>query len=398
ARVSEVNPGHFEAAESLFRAGFLAYNLGRYDDSLTYWNAIIQLPVPGSADKSRANYWLAAASAAIGDADSAAVYRNAAAQADPFDYYGMRAESQMDGVARFPSISALPTEGAPNWTAVETWLKSWAGPEPASATPKPAASGSPTATTAPSPDDLYARGLELLNAGFTDLADQQFRAILDDNSDSPWVEYRMLRQISALDRPTVTAPAAEQFANSHAGAPPELLQIAFPLAYSNLAQKEAADNGFSPFLLLALVRQESTYDPGATAGANDTGLTQVIPDTANEIARQLGDTNFKQADLLRPNVALRYGAHYLATSLTAFDGVLPPAIAGYNAGPGTAAGWWETAGADPDLFLETIDFQGTQTYVKHVLEYYALYLYAYGLTDAPVLPLDVGNDSPVSLG
>src|SRR5262249_50700459 len=111
---------------------------------------------------------------------------------------------------------------------------------------------------------------------------------------------------------------------------------------------------------------------------------------ANEIAQQLGDTTFKQGDLLRPKIALKYGATYLGSMLTTFDGALPPALAGYNAGPGTAQGWWDDAGDDPDLFLETIDFVGTETYVQRVLENYAGYLYAYGFTGVPVLPLPPG--------
>jgi soluble lytic murein transglycosylase len=290
----------------------------------------------------------------------------------------MRAQAITSGVTALPAAATIPTV-TPNWAPVESWLHTWAGSEPA----RPSSTGA----TSSAADVAYARGAELLAAGFSDLADQQFTAILGDNADKPWQTYRLLRQIAALERPTVTAPAASALASSHAGAPPELLQLAFPLEYSDLVQQEASANGFSPLLLLALVRQESTYDPNATANADDTGLTQVVPATAQEIAQQLGDTNFKQSDLLRPNVALRYGAHYLGNALSGFEGVLPPAVAGYNAGPGTAAAWWESAGGNPDLFLETIEFAGTRTYVEHVLEYYAIYLYAYGITNQPTLPL-----------
>jgi soluble lytic murein transglycosylase len=227
----------------------------------------------------------------------------------------------------------------------------------------------------------------MYNAGFADQADEQWKALLSDNADTPWLEYRLLRQISTFDRPWVTAGPAELLAEKHPGAPPEMLRLAQPLEYSDLAQQQATTNGFSPLLLLALVRQESLYDPSVSSTADDTGLTQVVPATANEIAQQLGDTNFKQSDLLRANVALRYGAHYLASMLAGFGGTLSPALAGYNAGPGTAGGWWDKAGGDPDLFLETIDYPGTRTYVKAVLENYSRYLYAYGLADAPTLPL-----------
>jgi soluble lytic murein transglycosylase len=262
-----------------------------------------------------------------------------------------------------------------NWSNVESWLAGWAGPEPAQATSGIFAS------------NAWLRAVEMYNAGFADQADEQWKALLSDNNGDPWLEYRLLGAISGFDRPSVTARPAATLAERHAGAPPELLQLGYPLEYLDLVQKQATANGFSPLLLLALVRQESLYDPSVSSSANDTGLTQVVPATANEIAQQLGDTNFKQSDLLRANVALRYGAHYLASMLAGFGGTLSPALAGYNAGPGTSGGWWDAAGDDPDLFLETIDFPGTRAYVQSVLENYARYLYAYGFTDTPTLPL-----------
>ena len=69
-------------------------------------------------------------------------------------------------------------------------------------------------------------------------------------------------------------------------------------------------------------------------------------------------------------------------------GNIPAALAAYNGGPGNATRWQEAAAtADPDVFLESIDFSETRAYVELVLENYAVYLYAYGLTSQPILPL-----------
>ncbi|MDP9180625.1 MAG: tetratricopeptide repeat protein [Chloroflexota bacterium] len=373
AAVVDARQSHDEAPEGLFRAGFLAYQLGRVNDALVYWRRLVTI-APDASGRARADYWLATASANLGDSSGAQTYLQAAVIADPFDYYGMRAQARLSGETALPDASTV-TEPQTNWSRVESWLTGWAGPEPAQATTDIFAS------------NAWLRAVEMYDAGFADQADEQWKALLSDNADTPWLEYRLLRQISTFDRPWVTAGPAELLAEKHPGAPPEMLRLAQPLEYSDLAQQQATTNGFSPLLLLALVRQESLYDPSVSSTADDTGLTQVVPATANEIAQQLGDTNFKQSDLLRANVALRYGGHYLASMLASFGGTLSPALAGYNAGPGTAGGWWDKAGGDPDLFLETINYRGTRTYVKAVLENYSRYLYAYGLAGAPTLPL-----------
>jgi soluble lytic murein transglycosylase len=375
AAVAEARPSHQEAAEGLFRAGFLAYRLGRYQDALDHWQRLVQLQAGGATDAARAEFWSGIVEGEEGNPPTAASYLAAAANTAPLDYYGMRAHALIAGEAALPDA---PTVSAPqpNWAPVESWLTGWAGPEAAADTASLFAG------------NAWLRAVEMFNAGFTDQADEQWKALLSDNADKPWLEYRLLREISAFDRPFVTTRPAETLAEAHAGAPPEMLQLAYPLEYLDLVQAQATEDSYSPLLLLALVRQESLYDPSASSAADDTGLTQVVPATAEEIAQQLGDTNFKQSDLLRPNVALRYGGHYLASSLAVFEGTIPPALAGYNAGPGTAGTWWDNAGADPDLFLETIDYPTTRTYVESVLANYARYLYSYGFTDAPTLPLN----------
>ncbi|MCA9986447.1 MAG: transglycosylase SLT domain-containing protein, partial [Anaerolineales bacterium] len=71
-------------------------------------------------------------------------------------------------------------------------------------------------------------------------------------------------------------------------------------------------------------------------------------------------------------------AFYLDQQLDGFDGNVHAALAAYNAGPGNAARWYEVAGDDIDLFVETIDFTETRLYVERIYLGHAIYRHLYG--------------------
>jgi soluble lytic murein transglycosylase-like protein len=90
--------------------------------------------------------------------------------------------------------------------------------------------------------------------------------------------------------------------------PDDLLRVAYPLAYGDLASTAAKDEKISPLLLLALVRQESFYDADAGSSAGALGLTQVIrPARPSRTTRRGGFT----ATTSTAWAQLRFGASYL---------------------------------------------------------------------------------------
>jgi soluble lytic murein transglycosylase len=153
--------------------------------------------------------------------------------------------------------------------------------------------------------------------------------------------------------------------------------------------RESSDEGNVPdVLMLAVVRQESFFDPRAGSSAGALGLTQVIPLTGEAIASDLGIADFQVDQLFRPGVSLRFGARYLGQQLDAFDGNLYHALAAYNGGPGNAERWARAADGDVDRFVEEISFAQTRLYVKLVSENLARYRQLYLGLDAPQLPQD----------
>ncbi len=365
ASISDLAPTSEHAREALFRAGFLRFQQGLPNDATAFWQRLLAAP-NDAASEARVSFWLAKVAA---DTGAARQHLRDSAAAAPLDYYGLRARAILDAETDFPAASE--TESAESdWPTIEEWLVSWAGPD----------------ITSDPPDPGEARARELLQAGLAEQADIEFEQLLEDAQGQPWALYHLLRTLLVEGRASLSARAAARLAPAHSDPPRALLALAYPVEYADIVNEQAVQNGFSPYLLLALVRQESFYDPNAVSSADAAGLTQVIPATAADIAEQLGDEDFHNADLLRPNVSLRFGAHYLGSQLELFEGDISAALAAYNGGPGNALRWSESA-SDPDVFLETIDLTETRAYVKLVLEHYAAYLYTYGLTDIPSLPL-----------
>jgi len=130
-----------------------------------------------------------------------------------------------------------------------------------------------------------------------------------------------------------------------------------------------------PALILGLMRQESSFDPQITSHAGAQGLMQLMAPTAAQLARNL---HTQAAPLTDPQVNLRLGEAYFAGLLAQFGGVVPYAVAAYNAGPHRVHLWLTDtpAGSDADAmidWIELIPYAETRNYVQRVLESAAIY-------------------------
>ncbi|MEM7042110.1 MAG: lytic transglycosylase domain-containing protein [Pseudomonadota bacterium] len=153
---------------------------------------------------------------------------------------------------------------------------------------------------------------------------------------------------------------------------------AFPIP--NIAGLLEPAAAVEPSLLLSLARQESMFKSDAASHAGARGLLQLIPSTARIVARQ-EDAPYDQDRLTAdPNYNAFLGGHYIQSLLERFDGSLPLALAGYNAGPLRVKRWNELHG-DPRVgdayavvdWIELIPFDETRNYVQRVLEGHGVY-------------------------
>lgn len=154
-------------------------------------------------------------------------------------------------------------------------------------------------------------------------------------------------------------------------------------AFRPLVEQHADHYGLDPHFIWALMTVESTYNPWAVSRASARGLMQVMPHTGALVADRMQWRNFGPALLFEPEVATEMAAWYFHQLLRKFQGQLPLAIAGYNAGPHRVAWWLSRKGhLAMDEFVEEIPYTEAREYTKKVLRYLALYRRTYQGDDA----------------
>jgi soluble lytic murein transglycosylase len=153
----------------------------------------------------------------------------------------------------------------------------------------------------------------------------------------------------------------------------------YPLAYWEAVNKKAAENGVDPYLVLALIRQESLFDPQAVSSASALGLMQLLPATARRTARQFGLAEPRAEQLFDPELNLTLGILHLKELLQRYGGDRVKALAAYNAGESAVERWERQIPAgDEEEFVERITYVETLTYVKLVLRNHRNYRRLYG--------------------
>jgi soluble lytic murein transglycosylase len=129
-------------------------------------------------------------------------------------------------------------------------------------------------------------------------------------------------------------------------------------------------------LVFAHALQESQFRVNVTSPAGARGLMQVMPGTAAMIARKRGEAGV--GSLGDPAVNMEYGQSFIETlrDMNETGGLLPKVIAAYNAGPLPVGQWNARArdgNVDPLLYIESIPYWETRSYVTIVLRNYWMY-------------------------
>jgi len=143
--------------------------------------------------------------------------------------------------------------------------------------------------------------------------------------------------------------------------------LTLPLAYSDVIREQAAEKNLDPALIAAVIYAETKFDPRPSA-AGAQGLMQLLPQTAEFLARRSGAVTFTLADLSTPAVNIAYGSYYLRYLLDHYNGQEMLAVAAYNGGETNVDRWVaEEQSVGRKLTIAEIPFPQTQAYVEKVL-------------------------------
>ncbi len=144
--------------------------------------------------------------------------------------------------------------------------------------------------------------------------------------------------------------------------------MVFPAQYFETIGRECRKRGLDPYLVLALILQESSFDPRAVSPANAYGLMQLLPPTARLLAKRVGMKRPRTEQLFDPSINIPLGVYHFSDLMKDFDGQEEKALASYNAGSSRVRAWSEEGGyADASEFIESIPFSETRSYVKIIL-------------------------------
>jgi soluble lytic murein transglycosylase len=150
-------------------------------------------------------------------------------------------------------------------------------------------------------------------------------------------------------------------------APPEFWELAFPIPYRGAIEYFSRQQKLDPYLVAALIRQESDFNIREVSDAHAYGLMQLVPGTAKSMARHFSIRRVSTSDLMTSDLNIQLGTYYLRHLLDRFNGQMEWVLAAYNAGPGRSDLWrnWGPFEETADL-IETIPFHETRLYVQIV--------------------------------
>ena len=368
-RIVDLFPDGLHAADSHWRVSWRFYRLKNYEHACTMFVDHLAR-FPDSDNRTAAGYWAARCKEALGQSGEAFRIYQSLYNRSPQSYYGQLAQEQMaslevharagqtespdveqilkavtksDRMYKTADLSALEKTSWRTWPRVQALALIQLFDQAAQELLRPHVYGE-TAAVYFQAAQLYAQGKNFLSAI------SNLRRVFPNYLETP------------LD-----------------GLPRSIWEVFFPVNFGSILFREAEKQKVDPYLLLALIRQESVFDPQALSVANAHGLMQLVPSTARVVARGMRMRPPSVDRLHDPEVNIPLGTKYFSDLLRRFDGQKDKVLAGYNAGEDRVEVWMNEGGfADSSEFVENIPFTQTRNYVKTIDRNYWFYKRLYG--------------------
>ena len=305
---------------------------------------------PRSASASGAIYWTARLDERDDPASARLLY-TALIERFPHYYYGCRARRRLRNL---PAKKASAMDKPPAFLA-----------------------SLPTARkTAPKPSEnteaLLRRGSALHALGLSEDAAAELRTGDYRKPDGHWIGLQLAEQHAERGRYHLGLRMMKRYGFGYLrmpfdSMPREFWRRLFPMPFEERLRARAKPHKLDPYLVAALIRQESEFNPRATSYAGARGLMQIMPATGKRLARRLGIKGFSTGHLYRADTSLRLGTFHFRKVHDQFERRIEYTLAAYNAGERRVEEWltWEDF-SDAEEFAETIPFAQTRGYVQAV--------------------------------
>nr|WP_242480328.1 lytic transglycosylase domain-containing protein [Rhodovibrio sodomensis] len=324
-------------AEGEWLAGWIALRWLREPETALPHFTRLHAGVTTPVSRARAAYWSGRAAEAAGARDDARLWYETAAR-NLTTYYGQLAAERLS--ADF--FLALPRAPQPSNLAARAFAA----------------------------DELVRAVRRLARHGHAGRIDPLFAALIDRATTRG--RARLTADLAAhVGRADLAVRTARQVRRDGIILPDHLYPVIQLPARARLDAETRA-------LVLAIVRQESGFDPAAVSRAGARGMMQLMPATARHTARSLGlDPDRHSLD--DPAFNLLLGSAYMDRLMRRYDGSLLLAVTAYNAGPGRVGDWLKRYGdprspqIDPVDWVETLPFAETRNYIQRVFEGLTVY-------------------------
>ncbi len=340
------------APSAHWRTAWLNYRIGQYAEAARLFDEQIRVYAGGKEIPS-AIYWRARICEEQEQKPAlAAEYYRTILRVYPHYYYAMLAQ------ARMSHLGALTPEA----NAVLDALQPSTVPE--------------LTDDVPEDDPHVVKARLLANAGLNEYIAPEIRA--SDGSDE-WGAFAEAEIYASYGESWRAMRLLKRAIPFYTSAPIEAIPVAywrilFPQSYWTDIKADAERNGLDPYMVAALIRQETEFNPGAISNKNAYGLMQLLPAVGRSLARQEGIRHFSTNELLNPSTNIRLGTLYLKQTLDKFGGQPEYAFAAYNAGDDRVTDWQSVGNYHGiDEFVESIPFTETREYVQAILRNEQIY-------------------------
>lgn len=357
SKLIEFHAGTEEAAEALLRSGLIHLRLKNFTTAKNQFERLL------AHKKERydlqARYWLIRSLENIDiekEKERALLEAKSLIERYPFSYYGLRLTAETNkGEYLWPNASSTLPE-----TTNELWLtgeqkNSW---------------------------DRFKR---LTRAGWLLEAQSEIQQL--PVTKNPWVQYQYAKFMSkSFQFPVAIRWMSDAMDTENSLRSPETLAFVFPKAFSPWIEAESKKYNLNPVLIRSLIRQESAFGIKAQSTSNAQGLMQLIPPTAQDVARRLGMKKLEiPEDVFRPEINIPLGTFYISMMLEQFSGNVPFALGAYNAGPTKMRIFMEARediknlaakrSSNPldEIWFDELPWSETSFYIKAILRNTLLY-------------------------